>query len=124
MAVPLPVGAHLSIRHQPVECESKLNPWMWKMHTCGSFRLMGSASPGSSWIFTVPLNPGALLLLPPPVAAAGVAAVNTRRARPVMKVRTPDALRIDCLLRISAPPGSGAVGRTGRQARIHRSAGA
>jgi hypothetical protein len=88
------VGDHRSIRHQPLDCESKLKPWIWKTHTCGSFFMIGSASPGSSWIFTVPLNPGGLLLLPPPVAAAGLDAANTRRARPVMKVRTPDALRI------------------------------
>jgi hypothetical protein len=94
IAAPLPVGAHRSIRHHPVEWESKLKPWIWKLHTWGSFCLIGSASPGSSWIFTVPLNPFALLLLLPPVAAAGLDAANTRRARPVMKVRTPDALRI------------------------------
>ena len=34
----------------------------------------------------------------PPVATAGLDAVKTRRARPVRKVRTPDALRIGCLL--------------------------
>jgi len=95
------------------------------MHTCGSFRMIGSASPGSSWIFTVPLNPGALLLLPP-VAVAGLDAVKTRRARPVMKVRTPDALRIGCLLLVSQHPESGGVlcRRTGRQDPLHGSAGA
>jgi len=99
IAVPLPVGAQRSMRHHPVERASKLKPWMWKVQTWGSFCLIGSASPGSSWIFTVPLNPLGLLLLPPPVAAAGLEAAKTRRARPVMKVRTPDALRIAwCLL--------------------------
>lgn len=87
-------GAQPSMRHHPVAWASKLKPWMWKLQTCGSFFLIGSASPGSSWIFTVPLNPGGLLLLPPPVAAIGLDAANTKRARPVMKVRTPDALRI------------------------------
>jgi len=84
-------GAQPSIFHHPVERASKLNPWRWKLQTCGSFFLIGSASPGSSWIFTVPLKPGGLL---PFVAAAGLDAVKTKRARPVMKVRTPDALRI------------------------------
>ncbi|HEY6202250.1 MAG TPA: hypothetical protein VI056_04335 [Candidatus Limnocylindria bacterium] len=115
--MPLPVGAQPSIRHQPLECESKLNPWMWKVQTCGSFFLIGSASPGSSWIFTVPLNPGALLLLLPPVAAAGLDAANTRRARPVMKVRTPDALRIGASCGDLRGPIRGDVLRTGGRAR-------
>jgi hypothetical protein len=124
MAVPLPVGDHFSIRHHPLELESKLKPWMWNTQTCGSIFLIGSASPGSSWIFTVPLNPGGLLL-PPPVAAAGLDAAKTRRARPVMKVRAPDALRTfaSCVLRVDAPhAGPTAPHRT--QGLLHRRAGA
>jgi len=125
IAVPLPVGAHRSIRHHPVEWESKLKPWMWKMQTCGSFCLIGSASPGSSWIFTVPLNPGALLLLLPPVAAAGLDAANTNRARPVMKVRTPDALRILwCLLCWICVAPCGAIALRRRQGTLQRKASA
>src|SRR5688572_21379967 len=70
---------------------------MWKTHGFGSSFVIGFGSPGSSWILTVPLNPLGFLSLPP-VAVAGLDAVKTRRARPVMKVRTPDALRIGCLL--------------------------
>jgi hypothetical protein len=76
---------------------------MWKTHGFGSSLVIGLGSPGSSWIFTVPLNPGGLLLLPPPLATAGLDAVKTRRARPVRKVRAPDALRIGCLLWIHYP---------------------
>jgi hypothetical protein len=69
---------------------------MWKMQGFGSCRVIGSGSPGSSWMFTVPLNPLGSLLLPP-VATAGLDAVKTNRAKPTRKVMTPLALRI-CFL--------------------------
>lgn len=117
------VGDQASIFHHPVACESKLNPWMWKMQTCGSFFLIGSASPGSSWIFTVPLNPFGSILLPP-VAAAGLDAVKTNRAKPTSKVMTPLALRIRFLAScgFDSPVHGAFVALRRRQGRLHERA--
>jgi len=63
-AVQLPAACPLpalppcpSISQFPDELASNLNPWRWKVQTCGSFAISGSFSVAPSWILRVPLLP-------------------------------------------------------------------
>src|SRR6266849_6987354 len=77
------------MRHVPLAPASKLKPWMWNVHTCGSFALIGSFSVEPSWILTVPLFPGGS-----PQAEFAPAVAKNSRAMLNRIARYPAALRI------------------------------
>src|SRR5438105_8680717 len=89
------LGSHLLISHVPVALASKLKPWMWNVHTCGSFSMTDLSSPAPSWILTVPL-------LPAGSAYAGPAE-RSKSATAATNVRIPVGLRIGVASSLMGP---------------------
>jgi hypothetical protein len=113
-------GAHSWISQSPAWNGSAKKKCRWKVQTWGSFLTSAAGSPGPSWIFTVPLLPGAstAAVVAGVSSAISVSAMTAtqaiERARDVAR-STGEVLFVD----ISAPPntriGSCAGGRPMRQ---------
>src|SRR5438093_202463 len=105
-----PPGDQTSTCHVPLEFLSKLDPEMWKRHTCGSLSGSSWPSPWSLMIFTVPL-------LPDGSAYAGVAP-SMRSPRLARNAITPATIRM-FLLRLSMKSWARALASSWTQGPLH-----